>query len=267
MKSSSEYFTGKQYHLGISPGDLAPYILLCGDPDRAVETTRHFDEIAFRGGHREFLTITGRYRGMPVSVMATGIGPDNMEIAVIEASRCIKAPTFIRIGSCGAIAEGVGLGDLVISARAIPRENTSSFYLPEGQTVSGSPDVIEALVVAARKLEYIAHVGITCSTSSFYAGQGREVPGFPIREEAKAKNLFPILVSQGVLNFEMETSALYTLAAISTLNLRVGTVCAVYAERYDKKEVAWELLGQAEQRCIKTGLEAALLIHNKDNQI
>lgn len=256
--SSSEFFTGKQYHIGASPGDIARFILLCGDPARAEKTAEFFDQesIRFAHHHREFVTITGTLQGIPITVMATGIGTDNTEIAVIEASQCVERPVFIRIGSCGAIKEGVSMGDLVISYSAIPRENTSSFYLPEGTLVHGSPDVVQALEESARKLQYPHHMGVTCSTASFYAGQCREVPGFPIREEAKEHNVFPKLLEQGVVNFEMETSLLYTLAHISTRGIRAGAVCAVYAERHAKQGFDPEILKTAEQRCIATGLGA-----------
>ena len=192
--------------------------------------------------------------------MATGIGVDNTEIAVIEASQCVKQPTFIRIGSCGAIRGNIRMGDLIISSKGLPRENASSFYLPEGTVVDGSPEVISALEEAAVKLGLSYHIGITCSTSSFYAGQGREVPGFPIREDSKAENLLPLLLEQGVINFEMETSLLYTLAKISTLDIRAGSVCAVYAERQAKKGFDPNILVEAERCCIATGLETVLIL-------
>lgn len=261
-ESSSEYFTGKQYHIGASLGDLAQFILLCGDPARAEKTALSFDQgsIRFRACHREFVTITGTFHGIPVTVMATGIGTDNTEIAVIEASQCVSQPVFIRIGSCGAIKDGILMGDLVISQFAVPRENTSSFYLPPGTLVKGSATVIAALEEAAKNLPCSYHVGGTCSTSSFYGGQCREVPGFPIREDAKAERVFPALLEQGVLNFEMETSLLYTLATISNRGIKAGSVCAVYAERHTKQGFDPDILVEAERRCIAVGLGAILVL-------
>ncbi|MDO8515701.1 MAG: nucleoside phosphorylase [bacterium] len=262
---SSEYFVGRQYHIGVSPGDIAQNILLCGDLERAKKTAQRFDEnsIRFQGSHREFVTFTGTFKKIPVTVMATGIGTDNTEIAVIEASQCVEYPTFIRIGSCGAIRNDVHVGDLVISYRALPRENTSSFYLPEGTIVNGTPKVVRALEDTARRLGYRAHVGTTCSTSSFYGGQGREVPGFPIRDEAKRDKLFPQLLALGVLNFEMETSALYTLAVISTRGIRAGSVCAVFAERQEGKGFDLDIMAEVERRCIDVGLEAIVSLAHK----
>jgi uridine phosphorylase len=260
--SSSEFFIGKQYHIGASPGDLARFILLCGDPARVEKTALFFDEKAVRSTKhtREFSSVTSMFRGIPVTVMSTGIGCDNTEIAVIEAAQCVENPILIRIGSCGAIAENVLMGDLVISQFAVPRENTSSFYLPAGTVVEGDAGVTAALQQAAQHLECRHHVGGTCSTSSFYGGQGREVPGFPIRKEAKLENLLPFLLKLGVLNFEMEASTLFTLAKISTRGIRAGAVCAVYAERHANKGFDKAILAAAEQRCIQTGLEAISIL-------
>lgn len=261
-KDSSEFFARKQYHIGASPGDLAEYILLCGDPERARKVAERFDPgtISFTGSHREFVIFTGKYEGVPVSVMATGIGTDNTEIAVIEAAQCVDSPTFIRIGSCGAIKNGIKLGDLVISRDAIPRENTSSFYLPPGTRVKANAQVTSALIAVAESLGHIYHVGTTCSTSSFYGGQCREVPGFPIRENAKSRHVFPRLLRRGVVNFEMESSLLFTLARISTLGIRAGAVCAVYAERQAKKGFSQKDIVIAEKRCIEVGLKSITLL-------
>lgn len=266
--ASSEYFIGRQYHISVAPGEIERYILLCGDPERAEKVVHYFDvgSIRAQARHREFVTMTGTYKGIPVSVMATGIGPDNTEIAVIEAAQCVERPTFIRIGSCGAIADGIAIGDLVISNAALPRENTSAFYLPLGTKVFAHPLVCETIEKAARSLRHTFHTGVTCSTSSFYAGQAREVPGFPIREEAKRDNLFPELLKEGVLNFEMETSALFTLASISTRGIRAGAVCAVYAARLADRGFDPAALKQAESRCIETGLETIRILAALDAQ-
>lgn len=268
--ASTEYFVGKQYHIGLSPGELERYILLCGAPERVAKVAHYFDDGLTRpeSRHREFVTVSGHYKGIPLSVMATGIGTDNTEIAVIEATQCFDGsairPTFIRIGSCGAIKEGIEVGDLVISGAALPRENTSSFYLPAGTKVFAHPDILKSLESAAQKLAYTFHTGVTCSTSSFYAGQGREAPGFPIRDDAKREILFPELLSAGVLNFEMETSTLFTLAKISTCAIRAGAVCAVYAARHANQGFDPGALEEAEKRCIETGLEAIRILAELD---
>lgn len=268
----TEFSTGKQIHLRTSPGDLAPYVLIAGDPARVKKAVAKLDEnsVVVNIAHREFVTVTGRYREVPVTIISSGIGTDNTEIVVIEASLCLrdaKHPTFIRIGSCGTIVPRIKLGDLIIAHSALPAENTSSFYLPEATRVFGTMGVITTLTRAARSLQYPFHGGTIRSTSSFYAGQFREVPGFPIREEVTADHLVPKLLQEGVLGNEMETSLLYTMGTISTIGMRAGSVCAVYAERYEGGrgfDDAPELCALGEDRCIMTGLETVRLLAEYD---
>ncbi|HEX9884347.1 MAG TPA: hypothetical protein VGA79_10310, partial [Desulfobaccales bacterium] len=90
---------GRFYHLDCGPGDLAPYIFTCGDPARAGKIARHFDRVEVKRKNREFVTYTGTYKKIPVSVMATGIGAASSAIAVVEAAQCVSPATFMRLGS------------------------------------------------------------------------------------------------------------------------------------------------------------------------
>ena len=81
--------------------ELAEYILLPGDPDRTARIAARLDSIEMEQRHREFASVTGRYRGQRVSVVSTGIGTDNVEIVVAEILAITERPTFIRVGSCG----------------------------------------------------------------------------------------------------------------------------------------------------------------------
>lgn len=250
---------GRHYHIDCAPGDLAPYILLGGDPERVTAAEALFDSIRLRRAHREFVTITGLFKGLEVSMMSTGIGCDNTEIAVIEAAQCVARPVFIRVGSCGALQPDCAVGDLVISDRAVRRENTSLNYVEEDHVPRPHPEVLSALIRAAEALGYAFHVGATCSTSSFYAGQGRQIDGFPIREPG----VLDQLREEGVLNFEMEMSTLFTLAEISTLGLRAGGVCAVFANRATGGFISKAEMASAQERCLKVGLAAAEIIASK----
>ena len=100
----------RQYHIGLGPGELAEYILLPGDPDRTARIASRFDSIELEHRHREFATVTGTYRGQRVSVVSTGIGTDNVEIVVAEILAITERPTFIRVGSCGALQPEMALG-------------------------------------------------------------------------------------------------------------------------------------------------------------
>jgi uridine phosphorylase len=251
---------GRFYHLDCGPGDLAPYILTCGDPDRAGRIARAFDRVEVRRKNREFVTYTGSYRKIPVSVIATGIGAAASAIAVVEAAQCVAPATFIRLGSTGALQEGINLGDLVITETALRDEDTTGHYAPAELEARAHPTVLAALRQAAAALKVPHHVGVTCTTSDFYAGQGRPAPGFPILEPGKVARLS----RAGVLNLEMEMSVYLTLAAVSTLGLRAGGMCAVFAHRIHGTFANSRLRFRAERRLIEVGLRAVEILAAQD---
>ena len=241
---------GKQYHIGCKPGDVAPNILLCGDPDRAHRVAGYFKDAKEPITSREFVTITGEYKDMPMTVMATGMGPGNTEIAFIELSQIVKEPTLIRIGSSGALKEGIELADLVISTAAVRMESTSSHFVVDGYPAVANHEVILALVEAARKNGFPYHLGLTATAPGFYGAQSRNVPGFKPRDE----ELPETLGEMNVANFEMEASVLFTLATLR--GFRAGAVCAVYATRRENEFIDVDTKDLAEKRCIETGLGA-----------
>jgi uridine phosphorylase len=253
---------GRFYHINCGPGDIAPYILTCGDPGRARKISRYFDKVDVRRQNREFLTYTGSYNGIPLSVMATGIGADNTAIAVIEAVQCVTPATFIRLGSCGALQPSIAPGDLVITDRVMRDETTTNYYAPPEYEARPHPLVLQALKEAAAELHVPHHVGLTCTTGDFYGGQGRQAPGFPILEPGKVERLR----RGGVLNLEMEMSAYLTLAGISTYPLRAGGACAVLNNRITGASVfaSARLKSLAERRLIQVGLRAMEILAAKD---
>jgi uridine phosphorylase len=252
--------SGRSYHIDCAAGDIAPYILTCGDPARA-ETIAGFLENTARRGKREFCVVSGVYKGIPTSVMATGIGPSATAIALVEAAQCMPAATFIRLGTCGALQEDIAVGDLVITEQAIRDENTTDSYAPPHIEARAHPAVLESLLAAARELEMPHHCGLTCTTSDFYAGQGRVVPGFPTREPDKVDRMR----RAGALNFEMKMSVYLTLARCSSYNLRAGGMCAVAANRLHETSAIPDLLAEYEMRLIKTGLRALEILYRRDN--
>ena len=172
---------GRCYHINCGPGDIAPYVLTCGDPGRVRRLAKFLDQVQVRRRSREFLTITGLYRQIPITLMATGIGPDITAIAMVEACQCAQGLTFIRLGSCGALQPHIQVGDLIITSQAIRDEHTSHYYCPDDGPAPAHPAVIEALVQAAGELQLPHHLGTTCTTADFYAGQGRRGARFPHR--------------------------------------------------------------------------------------
>ncbi len=247
---------GRMYHLGLGPNDLAPVVLTCGDPGRARRIAAHFETVELVRRRREFVTFTGRYKGMRLSALATGIGPDNTAIAVIEAAQVQPRLTLIRVGSCGSLQEGVRLGELVITAEALRLDAVSDLYAPKGVRALPHPAVLAALKEAAAELGFPHHVGLTATTCDFYAGQGRVVPGFPHRQAGRLARLR----RAGVLNFEMEMATCLVLAQVSEFDLAAGGACAVYADRAHKKFASPVERREAEARAIAVGLRAAQIV-------
>ncbi|MEB2835706.1 MAG: uridine phosphorylase [Desulfurococcales archaeon] len=217
---------GRVYHLGLAPGDVARYVLLPGDPGRASLIASLWDEAELKASKREFTTYTGRYRGVPISVTSTGIGAPSAAIAVEELLR-VGADTFIRVGTMGALRASLRPGTLVIAPAAVRMEGASGQYAPPGYPAYASPTVFMALVEAAESLGVNYEVGVVASTDSFYLGQGR--PGYGGYMTPWAASVIPALREAGVVGFEMEASAIFTLSAI--YGARAGCVCAVVANR------------------------------------
>ena len=250
----------RQYHIGLGPGELAEYILLPGDPDRTARIASRFDSIELEHRHREFASATGRFRGERVSVVSTGIGTDNVEIAVAEILAITERPTFIRVGSCGALQPEMELGDLVITTGAVRLESTTSFFVHDGYPAVADYEAVNALVEASERLGHRYHVGITATAPGFFGAQGRPIPQLPIRYPDLAEEM----ARQRVMNFEMEASALLVLASLA--RCRAGVVCAVYANRTTGAFVGDDLKDAAEAACVETGLESLLILAQMERQ-
>jgi uridine phosphorylase len=253
--------TDRQYHIDLAPGEVADYILLPGDPDRTARIAARLDEVELERRHREFASVTGTYRGRRMSVISTGIGTDNVEIVVAEILAITTQPTFIRVGSCGVLRDEIELGDLVITSGAVRLESTTKYFVHEGYPAVAHYQAVAALVEAAHTLGHRAHVGITATAPGFYGAQGRPIPQLPIRFPELADEM----TRQGVVNFEMEASALLVLAGLA--GCRAGVVCTAYAQRVSGAFVQGEQKERAEAACIETGLEALSLLADMDQAV
>jgi uridine phosphorylase len=192
--------------------------------------------------------------------VSTGIGTDNVEIVIAEVLALVERPTFIRIGSCGALQPGMELGDLVISTGSVRLETTTNWFVHEGYPAVADYEAVLALVEAAEGLGHRHHLGITATAPGFYGAQGRPIPQLPIRYPDLADEM----ARQGVLNFEMEASAVLVLAGLG--GCRAGVVCAVYANRRTGAFVEGDSKTRAEAAAIETGLESLRILAAIDRQ-
>ena len=189
-------------HIGAQPGDIAPTVLLPGDPLRAKWIAENFlDEARRYSEVRGMYGYTGTWQGQPVSVQGSGMGVPSMSIYVNELFRDYDVASIIRVGSCGAVTESVAVRDVIIASGACTDSgiNKITFHGIDYAPVADF-GLLRGAVEAAEAREGGSpfHVGLLFSSDSFY----------PSRPELLAE-----MVKYGVLGVEMEASGLYTLAA------------------------------------------------------
>ena len=246
----------RQYHLEVKEGDVAKTVLLPGDPQRVERISSLWDSFREVASHRQFVTHTGKYKGVDISACSTGIGGPGMAI-VIEELANVNVKSFIRVGSCATLKRDIRIGDLIISTAAVRLDGTSEQYVRPEYPASASHEVVLALIEAAENLGLTYHLGISASTDSFYPGQSR--PGYKGYFQSFSTTLIDDLQRANVANFEMEAATLFTLGNI--YGFRTGAVCAVYANR-----VLDEFAVKGEMDVIKCGNEAVKVLKEIDDE-
>jgi uridine phosphorylase len=212
--------TERQYHINCAPGEVGHYVILPGDPGRCEAIAAQFDDARLVTRNREFETWTGRLEGEPVSVTSTGIGGPSAVIAMEELAQ-LGAHTFIRVGTCGGIAQDVCAGDLVIATGAVRHEGTSREYAPLEFPAVPNLDVTVALRDTADEMGIPFHCGVVQCKDSFYGQHSPE--RMPVSAELLQK--WDAWKRLGVKASEMESAALFVCA--STLGVRCGSVFSV----------------------------------------
>lgn len=190
----------RQYHIHLGPGDVGRYVLLPGDPDRANTVASYLDDAQLIAEHREHRTFTGYYKGLKISVTSTGMGCPSTAITAEELYN-IGAECLIRIGSTGALQNYINIGDLIISTGSMKNEGTSQFYVPQNFPAVPDFDFTRVLIDTAerlqKELDFTYYYGLNSTDDAFY-GESQE--------------WIKKLSDLGLLNVEMESSALYTVA-------------------------------------------------------
>ncbi len=230
---------GAIYHIGIRPEELADTVLLVGDPDRVKKVSKHFDRVEFEWQHREFITHTGFIGKKRISVISTGIGPDNIDIAINEIdalanidfnSRTIrpqlKSLQLIRMGTSGSLQKDIPVDSFVAGTHGLGFDNVMHFYVKQNteaelalvdafKTHTGltSGNVLPYIFEGSKQLLSVFnegyHKGITIGCPGFFGPQGRI-----LRLELAYPGLIDKLThftynNHFISNFEMESSAIY----------------------------------------------------------
>ena len=210
----------KLYHIGFDDTHGAKYVLLPGDPGRVEKIANYLENPRFYNKNREYTTWLGELKGQTIMVMSTGMGGPSTAIAVEELYKT-GVQTFIRIGTCGGMAENVIGGDIVIATGAIRQEGTSREYSPIEYPAIADLTVTNALVQGAKNIGANWHAGVVHCKDSFYGQHSPE--RMPVGEDLQ-KN-WRAWIKAGCIASEMESAALYIVA--HTLRVRAGCVLSV----------------------------------------
>lgn len=251
------------YHINLKAEDVADDVIVVGDQHRVAQISKLFSKIEFKTEHREFVTHTGIYNGKRITVLSTGIGPDNIDIVLNELDAAVninletrelnpvhRSLNIVRLGTSGALQGDIPVNGIVVSSHGLGLDGLLNFY--DNWESVADKSISEAFIkhtgwlpnlpypycvkasdkLMAKFLEG-THVGITATAPGFYGPQGRQ-----IRLKAAMPNLNEMLTAfklgdQRITNFEMETSALYGLGKL--LNHQCLTACVIIANRVRKE--------------------------------
>ncbi|MBI1778904.1 MAG: nucleoside phosphorylase [Proteobacteria bacterium] len=216
----------RKRHVGIPASGVPRYLLVPGDPARVPLIGSVWDRYEDVSFEREFRLGRGSIGGVELAACSTGIGGPSTEIAALELFAG-GADTFIRVGTCGALQTSIACGDLVIHTGAVRLTGAIDAYAGREYPAIADLAVTQALIEACAELGFKAHVGLTASVDSFYAGQENPVP----RGQALAgtEGQVAYLSTRRVLTFEMEAATLFVLGSI--YGFRSASICAVGSNR------------------------------------
>ena len=235
---------GSIYHLHLKPSDIADTLIFVGDQERVAEVTKHFDSIEFETQSREFKTQTGTYKGTRLSVISTGIGPDNIDIVINELDALVNIDfetreikknktslSIVRIGTSGALQPDIAVDSFVLSSYgvdingmlqsykidAIKHADIEAAFVKHTQWSPQKPYpiIIENSKALEAKLKSDqTSTGLTATCGGFYGPQGR-VLRLELQDDSMNHKMDSFdYKGLKVTNFEMETSAIYGLSKL-----------------------------------------------------
>jgi uridine phosphorylase len=216
---------------GLRPGDVPEHVFVCGDPARVARIARGWSDVREVCNVREFRVLVGACAGVRLAAASTGIGAPSTAVLVEELAK-VGARTFLRVGNSGGLAPGLELGDLVITTGAVRDDGTSRSYVDPAFPAIAHHAVVAALEAAARAAGVRHRVGVTWSIDGFFARNAMlgadgaiEPMTFGGFRPAGLARLLEDYRAAGVLNIEMESGVLLTLATL--YGLRAGCICVV----------------------------------------
>jgi uridine phosphorylase len=250
---------GSIFHLHLLPEDLANTVILVGDPNRVAAVSAHFSKVEVKKSNREFVTHTGFFRGVRLTVTSTGIGADNIDIVLNELDALAninlktrlpkeahRALRIVRLGTSGALQPDIALGAMVSSHVSIGFDGLLNFYARRNEVsrldyeeaflrhtawseLCAKPYFVENARELINLFADVTVEGMTISAPGFYGPQGR-VLRLPLADPLLNEKIERFRIDgKRITNFEMEGSAVAGLSKL--LNHRALTVCTVIDNR------------------------------------
>lgn len=253
---------GAVYHLNVRPEEIAQTVITVGDPDRVQQVSKYFDTIEHKCSHREFITHTGTIGSKKISVVSTGIGPDNIDIVINEldalvnidfTTRTIKPAltqlTIIRLGTAGSLQADIPVDSIVASTHGLGIDNLLNYYRHDNNEeekqilqqfiahthISGSfshPYISTAGPAVLKHFVNGFYHGITVTCPGFYGPQGRVLRLGLTNPDLIDRLTHFAFGHHTIANFEMETSAIYGLGRL--LGHYCLSLSAIVANRITK---------------------------------
>ncbi len=236
-------------HIRCGVGDIAPYVIIPGDPGRVKRIVDQMDNAEKIAENREYVTYTGEYKGVNITVCSSGIGGPAASIAFEELIK-LGAKVFIRVGSAGGRQPKIPIGTPVVINASYRGEGTSMVYLPAPFPAVASLDVTNALVKAVEEQKEDYRVGIGFSRDAYYV---------------QDKELNTLLTEAGVMAAEQEASILFIVG--SKRGVKTGAIVStdsnIYLEKQPTLEEKEKLFFVGERKCIKAALDACVILNEQ----
>ena len=237
-------------HIRCGAGDVAPYVLIPGDPGRVRRIVEQMDRAEFIAENREYVVYTGTHRGAPVTVYSSGIGGPAASIACEELIS-LGAKVLIRVGSAGGRQPATPIGTPIVITAAFRGEGTTKAYLPAEFPAVADLEVTNALVEALRAQRVDHQVGIGYTRDAYYV------------QEAE---LNALLTRSGVKAAEQEAALLFIIGAVK--GVKTGAVVAtdsnIWLEEQPTLAEKDRLFAIGERVAIAAALDAVVALHAAD---
>lgn len=266
---------GRCYHTQVKLGEINPNILVPGSPERVEKIAEKLENAEKVAHHRGILVINGKYKGMPVTAINSGIGPASASIVCREAIESInfeelRDAKLVRVGTAGSIQPYVKVGDIVVSRGCIRDEDTTTKIIGSEYPAISDPMVTLALASAAKDQGYMPrknlHLGVHHVKSELYAAENYSLSAIPRTIEERMKSY----KRMGALCTDMEASAFLILADWYNSEwrkqniqqrIRVGCVLLIVSSHKEWGEKI-EFEKPSQEDLIKIGLEGLYIANN-----